>query len=112
MLNTGQTLFAFVDLKDPFMPSGIEGAEQPGPILSLLAAQPFGFLFLFHTPHTLENAVAAQREAQQCHPRCQVTHHELPVADPKDCSSMVGQCAPQIRSINPAFETQALGMRM
>ena len=65
MLITGQTLFAFVDLKDPFMPTGVEGEEQPGPILSQLAARPFDSLFLFHTPYTRENAEAAQLEVTE-----------------------------------------------
>ena len=60
MLKTGQSLFAFVDPKDPFVPTGVEGEEQPGPILSLLAARQFDFLFLFHTPHTRENAEATR----------------------------------------------------
>jgi DNA-binding NtrC family response regulator len=100
MLITNKALFAFVDLKDPFMPSGIEGEEQPGPILSLLASRPFDFLFLFCTPHTRENAVATEREAAQRHPRCKITLHELPVSDPKDYSSLMGRLARQIRSIN------------
>ncbi len=99
MLITGQCLFAFVDLKDPFMPSGIAGEEQPGPVLSLLAARPFDFLFLFHTPHTRENAAATGREVTQRHPRCQVDLRELPVSDPKDYSSLMGSLARQVRSI-------------
>lgn len=100
MLIANKALFAFVDLKDPFMPSGIEGEEQPGPILSLLSARQFDFLFLFHTPHTRENAAATEREASQRHPSCQITLHELPVSDPKDYSSLMGRLARQIRSIN------------
>jgi transcriptional regulator with AAA-type ATPase domain len=99
MLITGQTLFAFVDLKDPFAPTGVEGEEQPGPILSLLAAQPFDFLFLFHTTHTSQNAEATQHEIRHRYPSCRVTMHNLPISDPKDYSSLMGQLALEVGSI-------------
>jgi DNA-binding NtrC family response regulator len=100
MLITGQTLFAFVDLKDPFVPAGIEGEEQPGPVLSLLAARPFDFLFLFYTPHTQENAAATREEVVRRHPKCHVMMHQLPVSDPKDYSSLMGRLAREVRSIS------------
>jgi len=99
MTITGQTLFAFVDPKDPFMLSEIEGEGQPGPILSMLAAKPFDFLFLFHTPHTRQNASATASESQRRHPKCQVSMHELPVSDPKDYSSLMGHLARVVRSV-------------
>ena len=99
MLITGRTLFAFVDPKDPFMPSEIAGEDQPGPILSLMAARPFDFLFLFHTPHTRSNALATRDEVERRYEKCHVMIHELPVSDPKDYSALMGRLAREVRQI-------------
>ncbi len=96
---TGQTLFAFVDLKDPFASGEVAGEELTGPILSVMGARQFNFLFLFCTPHTRENAEATRREAERRHQDCHVTIHELPVSDPKDYSVLMGSLARQVREI-------------
>jgi len=100
MLITGRTLFAFVDPKDPFMPSEIAGEDQPGPILSLMAARPFDFLFLFHTPHTRSNALVTRDEVERRYEKCHVMIHELSVSDPKDYSGLMGRLAREVRQIN------------
>jgi DNA-binding NtrC family response regulator len=91
------SLFAFVDPKDPFTAGEIVGEEFPGPILSILSARQFNFLFLFHTPHTRDNALATQKEVSRRYPDCQVRMHELSVADPKDYSSLMGRLARIVR---------------
>lgn len=91
------SLFAFVDPKDPFTAGEIAGEQLPGPILSILSARQFNFLFFFHTPHTRENALATQKEVSHRHPDCQVRIHELPVSDPKDYSSLMGRLARMVR---------------
>jgi DNA-binding NtrC family response regulator len=98
MTITGRTLFAFVDPKDPFMSSGIEGEGLPGPILSILAARPFESLVLFNTPHTRTNAAAASAEVRRRHPACNLTVHELQISDPKDYSALMGRLAREVRS--------------
>ena len=90
MLSADNTLFAFVDLKDPFAPNEIAGGDQSGPILSILAYRPFDQVFLFHTPHTRTNALATHDEIVRRFPDCVTALHELPVADPKDYSSLMG----------------------
>jgi len=52
------SLFAFVDLKDPFATAEIAAEGLPGPVLSIMSAKKFDSLFLFHTQHTRQNAVA------------------------------------------------------
>ena len=84
-------LFAFVDLKDPFMPAGIAGEELPGPVMSIMMARHFDSLSLFHTPHTSTKALATECEVLQRNPGCRVTRHELPVSDPKDYSSLIAE---------------------
>jgi transcriptional regulator with AAA-type ATPase domain len=99
MVITGSTLFAFVDLKDPFMPGEVAGEERPGPILSLAGGRHFDFLYLFHTPHTRENAAATEAEVKRRYPHCRVALRELPVSDPKDYASLLGRLAQEVREI-------------
>jgi hypothetical protein len=52
--NTGVTtnvnsLFAFVDPKDPFTPGEIAGDQLPGSVLSIMSAKQFRHLFLFRS---------------------------------------------------------------
>lgn len=91
------SLFAFVDPKDPFSPGEIAGEELPGPILSIMSAKQFRFLLLFHTPHTRDNALATKTEVSRRYPTCRVFVHELSISDPKDYSSLMGRLARLVR---------------
>ncbi|HXJ07273.1 MAG TPA: RNA repair transcriptional activator RtcR family protein [Candidatus Acidoferrum sp.] len=93
------SLFAFVDPKDPFAASEIAGEQLPGPILSIMSAKQFRHLFLFHTPHTRERAVATEKEVSSRYPECQIVVNELPVSDPKDYSSVMGRLGRTVRSL-------------
>jgi len=93
------SLFAFVDLKDPFTPGEIVGEELPGPILSIMSVKQFGSLFLFHTPHTRENALSTKDEVSHRYPDCRIAVRELPVSDPKDYSALMGRLSRQVRDL-------------
>jgi transcriptional regulator with PAS, ATPase and Fis domain len=93
------SLFAFVDPKDPFTPGEIAGEQLPGPILSIMSAKEFRHLFLFHTPHTRAQAVATEKEVSSRYPECQIVVNELPVSDPKDYSSVMGRLARTVRKL-------------
>jgi DNA-binding NtrC family response regulator len=93
---SGNSLFAFVDLKDPFTPSEVAGEDLPGPILSVMASRQFDSLFLFHTPHTREKALATQYEVNNRYPNCRMYLRELPVSDPKDYSSVMARLAREV----------------
>src|SRR6266850_944983 len=84
-----KSLFAFVDLKDPFTPGEVAGEELPGPILSMMSALHFDSIFLFHTPHTREKALATRDEVSRRYPDCSVVVQHLPVSDPKDYSPLM-----------------------
>jgi hypothetical protein len=68
MPKTANKLFAFVGSKDPFMLTAVAGENQPGPVLSILSAKRFDFLFLFFTPHTRANADATKSHVQKRFP--------------------------------------------
>ena len=93
------SLFAFVDPKDPFAPCEIAGEELPGPILSIMSAKQFDSLFLFYTPHTGENALSTKDEVSRRYPECGVGIYELAISDPKDYSSLMGLLARLIRKL-------------
>jgi len=62
-------------------------------------AKQFSSAYLFHTPHTRENALGTKAEITQRYPECVVQLHELAVADPKDYSSLMGQLGLFVRKI-------------
>jgi len=93
------SLFAFVDLKDPFATAEIAAEGLPGPVLSIMSAKKFDSLFLFHTPHTRQNAVSTVEEISCRYPKCRVTVCELPVSDPKDYSSLMGGLCRELRDL-------------
>ncbi len=99
MLITDRTLLAFVDTKDPFMPSEVAGEDLAGPILSLMAVREFDFLFLFYTPYTKAKAEATRDEVTRRYASCPVRMHELPVSDPNDYSSLMGCLTGKVREI-------------
>ena len=84
------SLFAFVDPKDPFAPGELAEEQFPGPILSILSAKKFDRIFLFYTPHTRKNAQETEAEALQRYPDCRITLHDLPVSDPKNYRVLIG----------------------
>lgn len=98
-------LFSFVDLKDPFAASEIEGEGRPGPVLSILGSRHFQQLHLFHTPHAGEVAQLTQAEVNLRFPHCRTWLHRLPVSDPKDYSAVMGSLAHAVRNA----ATQARG---
>jgi len=81
------------------MASGVEGEDQTGPILSLMAARQFDRLFLFHTRHTLTNAGETSREVGLKHPECRVVLQQLPDSDPKNASLMIRQLSRQVDKV-------------
>jgi DNA-binding NtrC family response regulator len=99
------SLFAFVDLKDPFTPGELAEEQFPGPILSILSAKKFDSIFLFYTPHTRRNAQETEAEALQRYPDCRITLHEIPIPDPKNYRMLIGL----LRAI---VQKLALGWRM
>jgi DNA-binding NtrC family response regulator len=104
MASRHSVLYAFVDLKDPFLLTGIEGESAPGPVLSIMGRQEFGRVFLFYTPQTAGNARMTKDEAESRHPGCRVELRWLPVSDPKDYSRLMGALAQQIRMIEDEWE--------
>ena len=98
------SLFAFVDLKDPFAPAELADEQFPGPILSILGARKFDRVFLFYTPHTGKNALETKAEVLQRYPECRTTLHELPISDPKNYRVLIGLLRAIVQKLIVAWE--------
>jgi len=95
--HVNRALFTFVDLKDPFVQGEVADEVLPGPVLSILSAKPFDELFLFHTPHTLSQTEATRIAVADRFPSCRVTIQQLPAANPKDYSVLMGSLSRFLR---------------
>ena len=69
---TQNRLFAFVDPKDPFMPTAVAGDDRPGPVLSVLAARRMDALVLFHTRNMTANAEHLAHYVLERYQTCQM----------------------------------------
>jgi transcriptional regulator with GAF, ATPase, and Fis domain len=85
------------------VPTAIVGEDRPGPILSLMDAKPYDILHLYCMPHTYENASETHRVVNRKYPHCLVRSRELPVSDPQDYSSLVGELVHEVRTVLTAF---------
>jgi two-component system, NtrC family, response regulator len=101
-------LFAFVDFKDPFADSEIHGEERTGPVLSIMSYKTFYSVFLFHTPHTRNNALATRDEAARRHPNCRVSLIELEANDPNDYSVVLYLLARKVRDLDKEIRAREL----
>src|SRR5215469_13132692 len=101
-----RSLYAFVDLKDPFTAGDVAGEELPGPILSIMSARPMSRLYLFHTPHTRDIADVTREAVLERHPQCLVRLWEISTSDPKDYSSLMG---PMTRTLRDSIRPFTLG---
>ena len=95
-------LYAFVDLKDPFVTYEVFDELLPGPVLSILAFMPFDEVVLFHTPHTATQTEATRAAVQDRFPGCRIVIKEIPASDPKDYSTLMGSLSRFIRDRDPA----------
>ncbi|HLJ88301.1 MAG TPA: RNA repair transcriptional activator RtcR family protein [Candidatus Angelobacter sp.] len=77
-------LFTFTSFHDPYRKSAVAGEEQPGPILTALAARKFDRVVLFSTPRTIEMTHATLDAISCSMPAVKVVETLLPIDDPTD----------------------------
>jgi transcriptional regulator with AAA-type ATPase domain len=73
--------------------------EQPGPILSLVAARSFDRIILFSTPSTEENTSATRDALRSSSPKTGIEVRDLPLHDPTDYVAILRGLRPHIRAI-------------
>jgi len=77
-------LLTFTGFHDPYSKSLVGQEEQRGPVLSLVAAQPFDRVILLSTPATEAITEATQDELAKLRPGLDVESRHLPLSDPTD----------------------------
>jgi transcriptional regulator with GAF, ATPase, and Fis domain len=100
-----KVLYAFVDLKDPFVAYEVFNEPLPGPVLSILASMPFDEVVLFHTPHTVEQTRGTRASILEKFPGCRIVIKEIPASDPKDYSILMGSLSRFIRDRSDVYQT-------
>jgi DNA-binding NtrC family response regulator len=93
-------LFAFVDLKDPFMQTAVLGEDRPGPILSILETRRFASVVMLYTGQTKANARGTEEWIKKRFPDCECLLRQLPVRDPKDYSALMSAATHAVRQVN------------
>lgn len=77
-------LLTFTGFHDPYSKGLIDQGEQPGPILSLLAARPFDRVFLFDTPNTRKITEQTSAAILRLYPQTAVYVLDAAIDDPTD----------------------------
>jgi DNA-binding NtrC family response regulator len=84
-----KTLLTFTGFHDPYAIGLVGQAQQPGPILSLAQARPFGRIILFSTPSVEPHARATAAALAAACPRTEVRVIHLPLHDPTDYAAIL-----------------------
>jgi sigma54-dependent transcription regulator len=94
------SLFAFVDPKDPFHSwrRCRRGTARADIVLD--GRQAVRRIAFIHTPQVRENALTTRKEVGRRHPECRVTIRGLAITDPKDYSSLMGSLAREVRDLS------------
>jgi hypothetical protein len=77
-------LLTFTGFQDPYAIGLVGQDEQPGPILSLVAARSFDRIMLFSTPSTTKNTPTTRDALQALYPKVGMEIRDLPLHDPTD----------------------------
>jgi len=94
-----KTLLTFVGFHDPYSPGLVEGQEQPGPILSLLAERSFERVILFDTPQTPERTKATVEAAHARFPNLRVDVRFAALDDPTDYVAILANLRHHVHEI-------------
>lgn len=93
-------LLSFTGFHDPYCASLIDGAQQAGPILSILETQSINAIFLFNTPGTAKNTEATVAAIKKSYPHIVIHVKDLPhLKDPTDHIRILRYLRPFARGI-------------
>jgi transcriptional regulator with PAS, ATPase and Fis domain len=98
-------LLTFTGFHDPYFKGLIDQEEQPGPILSLLAARSFTQVFLFDTPSTRKNTQETEDAISKLYPRTGVQVLDVDLDDPTNYEDIFKGLRPHLRHIVESFES-------
>lgn len=99
-------LLTFTGFHDPYALGLVGQEEQPGPVLSLVAARSFGQVILFSTPGAEKNTLATKEALRSLYPSLDVKVRDFPLDDPTDYIAILRGLRAHIREIGEST-TQA-----
>jgi DNA-binding NtrC family response regulator len=97
-------LLTFTGFHDPYFKGLVDQEEQPGPILSLLAARQFDHIFLFDTPSTQRVTQATKTAISQLHQQSEVHVLEINLDDPTNYQDILKGLRAQLKHIIESLE--------
>jgi transcriptional regulator with PAS, ATPase and Fis domain len=100
-------LLTFTGFHDPFVPSGVEGEMDSGPILTVVGERAFDHVYLFGTPRLADKTEETRVAIRDRHPTTEVTVLEVPLKDPTNYLGILRQLRSHFKSI----QTNHLGAR-
>lgn len=98
-------LLTFTGFHDPYFKGLIDQEEQPGPILSLLAARPFDHVLLFDTPSTRKNTQQTREAISRLHHHTGVQVLGIELEDPTNYEDIFKRLRPHLQHIVQSFES-------
>jgi len=98
-----EVLLTFTGFHDPYSKGLVDGAEHPGPILSILNAHYFDHVFLFDTPKTREITQNTQKAISEIHSQSHIHVVETSLDDPTDYKRILETLRRNARTITEEF---------
>ena len=92
-------LLTFTGFQDPYAIGLVGQDEQPGPILSLVAARSFDRIIRFSTPSAEKNTSATRDALQSLSPKTGIEIKDLLLHDPTDYVAILRGLRTHIRAI-------------
>jgi len=102
-----KVLLTFTGFHDPYVKGLVGQDEQPGPILSLIAARVFDHVILFSTPNTVGLTCETMEAIKVAWPRTTVEIRDVPLQDPTDYFAILRGLRKHIREIVDTFKGDA-----
>ena len=100
-------LLTFTGFQDPFAETSVAGEQDPGPVLTVAAVQPFDCVYLFSTPDTAEISAQTKDALQQRNGNLAVQICNVPLKSPTHypgISRQLKSCFRKISKLNPNAE--------
>lgn len=94
-----EILLSFTGFHDPFAETALEGGQQAGPLLTVLAERNFDTVCLFQTPKLAEATEATRAAIEERHPGLGIEVLEVPLADPTNYLGILRQLRKHFRAL-------------
>jgi len=95
-----EILLSFTGFHDPFAETSLEGEQQAGPLLTVIAERNFDKVCLFQTPKLVDRTEATRAAIQERHPDLEVEVLETPLADPTNYLGIFRQLRKHFRALS------------